>query len=457
MASKSSESEDRLGQINGALGDIEGQFAEIGSKYKSPFGDLKDLFLESGELRLEKLQGLFEEFGESGIPGIGNIIAGILGNILGDLLGDLFGDLFNLDNLIPNFLEDLLDDLHELVPVDILNIAEEIPGLPSYGDCFRNIDDILVENLQRKMNNFAFKLPVGMGGSNLMPITFDFVKTVESKIETIVDAAPMSIMDIIAGIQSAPDLLTKTKYIAKLAIAISNLSPEKLKCLNEKLYPADAASEGGNGGGLTDLLGKLVSGAESLDPCALANGGGIPGLPIPGCIPPGPPRPFPTTIPPNAPNTAQIALNEEASDIRYRLGEAMSIESMAAEWGNTGDHMAANTTLQLLVRGMHNAIAAGQSPDSARATFDANVERILKEKERSAEWFKREDGVIDTSDEDSPYEYFKALAPGLADMCMADAPIIAAHAGAQDLQTTNAYEAWQSVGHPENPPKAETC
>lgn len=425
---KPSENTNRLGQINGALGDIEGQFAEIGSRYKSPFGDLKDLFLESGELRLEKLKGLFEEFGESGIPGIGNVVAGILGNILGDLLGDLFGDLFNLDNLIPNFLEDLLDDLHELVPVDILNIAEEIPGLPSYGDCFRNIDDILVENLQRKMNNFAFKLPVGMGGSNLMPITFDFVKTVESKIETIVDAAPMSIMDIIVGIQSAPDLLTKTKYVAKLAIATSSLSPEKLKCLTEKLYPDDAASEGGNGGGLTELLGKLVSGAASLDPCALANGGGIPGLPIPGCIPPGPPQEFPTKVPISTINTKQINLQEEQHDARWRIGDTLSKDSLIKDYGSNPQHLAAHTTLHLLTRGLWNGIQAGQAAEAAQR-FDDNCARILAEKTRSGEWDPKEGEPEDT---ESAIEYLKEMGPVIKNQLLRDSDVIQQYYDAQD-------------------------
>lgn len=199
----------RLGQINGALGDIESEFAAVAKEYISPYGDLKDIFIENGELLLESLGDLFKSFAESGIAGVGSMLVDLLAGFIADLFAGFIEDLLSLDTLIPEFMEDMFDKLDELIPFDLLNIGAAFPALGSFGDCFRNIDDILVESLKKKMNNFALGTPVGMGAANLMNITFKFVGVVEGKIQQIVELTESSIMDLVIAAQNAVDALAR--------------------------------------------------------------------------------------------------------------------------------------------------------------------------------------------------------------------------------------------------------
>lgn len=432
----------RLGQINGALGDIESEFAAVAKEYISPYGDLKDIFIENGELLLESLGDLFKSFAESGIAGVGSMLVDLLAGFIADLFAGFIEDLLSLDTLIPEFMEDMFDKLDELIPFDLLNIGAAFPALGSFGDCFRNIDDILVESLKKKMNNFALGTPVGMGAANLMNITFKFVGVVEGKIQQIVELTESSIMDLVIAAQNAVDALARTKIMAKLISAIDKLGIDKALCLIGKLTGKVLDNIGG---ALTSLIGGIMS----FDPCKLFERGenGEPanpraeGIPVPSKVPEKAPEVYPITIAAAAKDPDSIQVQDLYRQAMWNAGDVLSKDHMAdmfeasggKKGGTNAQHISANTQAHLLARGFLNAIQAG-NVEAGEEQFDKNVKRILEEKALSGEWAPTKN---DPNPQPDASLYFETVCMQIKNQMFNTRVILEGHAGIQDQTGTD--------------------
>jgi len=304
---------------------------------------------------------------------------------VGDKLSDVQGKLDGIADLFENPLESLTDSLlggfefpgGEL-PGAIGGLIGSIPsfpglnlgfgGLGGFGDCLRNLDDLIVEMLKEKIIELTLSIPAGLAAAALMSTIASVIEVIQEVIDTIISLSQESLMDLLIRVQNATGFLQRITAIKTM----------------------------------TDLYGEIICNLNALidkildfDPCNLLDE-------IAGTGPPPGPKPvkvpeadvampaFPATVKTGAPNVSMQATRAAAARARNRIGTALRKRNApegAAPYVETESHRAALTTLQQFVHGFRGQILSLGRPgggSQALSNIRAAQEKIVREK--ATEW-----------------------------------------------------------------------
>jgi len=306
------------------------KFAEIGDKLSGIQG---------------KLDGISDAFE--------NPVAGFAENLLGgfDFGGELPGAISNLVGNIPSFPG--------------LNLG--FSGLGGFGDCFRNLDDLIVDMMKEKLLELSLSIPGGIAAASLMAAVQEATEVIQEVVDDIISLSQESLMDLIIRVQNS-------SFLQRIIIIkqITDLYGDIICNLN-------------------DLISKILD----LDPCNLLDelaGTGAPAGPKPLPTPEAPMPPYPTIIDPATNNATLLSIKDNFINAKFQVGQALSKtnndDPEVPPFVQSTAHNAALSTLHHLAHSFRNQIRSlgpGQGSTALR-NIEESSQRIVREK--SKEWSK---------------------------------------------------------------------
>jgi len=219
-----------------------------------------------------------------------------------------------------------------------IGLNNAISKVSSAGDCFKDIDNLVLENVQKQAFDFASGIPDAKELTKQVSKMQEISKTVEDVGKEINKLKEKNLSDLLKQAANAPDLLARISIIADIQSKFG-----------------DAVED----------LNSLVDNITSFDPCSLvdykvdASGNAKP-IPQAGQFLNEPPAPFPSFTPPVNVNYAAEEAKADYRQAMARMGDVVNDKSNVSK---TESGMGMMASLQFIGRDFHDSLAGTRTPE----------------------------------------------------------------------------------------------